>query len=61
MKNTILQLFAMCLLAAFVVSPNVSAKGEIEFLQNGRFENESSSPPFSSEDSLKSFLPSSLF
>ncbi len=31
------------------------ARGEIEFPQNGRFRNGSSSPPFSSPDSLKIF------
>jgi hypothetical protein len=41
--------------------PGNGAKGGLNFPQNGRFKNGSSSPAFSSKHSLKSFLPSSLF
>ena len=37
----------------------ISAKGEVEWMQNGRFRMGSSSCGFSSEDSLKNLLPSS--
>src|SRR5436190_11262383 len=37
---------------------HLSAKGELEFPQNGRFRNGFSSSMFSSRDSLKNLLPS---
>ena len=41
--------------------PDDGATGEIEFPQNGRFRSGSSSPPFSSPDSVNFVLPSSFF